>query len=299
MLTRVSGHALPFIGCLLLLLLGNICYGMTGGTLTEVNVSEDLKRIVIKYTGAVGKHAAFVIERPHRLVIDFASVSIGNVRRKIDVNDKGIQQIRLGQTPARARLVVDFGENPVPTFKIQRMDRAILVMLGRGTSLPGLHTISARTKTSRRAPAPQKKSSRRISRGSEKAPVTVRKAGVADDLVYVELTHRKTPNKTYRLVVDCSLEDLLVRQASLSDSTGTLKRFEVEEKSKNDAVSEDTLGPQRGPAKKEAHNTTHSNRKYQWGLPAVHARHPSDYQDDKRGPFKLEELKLQMRKQES
>ncbi len=48
-----------------------------------------------------------------------------------------------------------------------------------------------------------------------------------DDLIFVELANKKDPKRTYRLVVDLDMEKLQVRQATVSDGQGNLKKFDV------------------------------------------------------------------------
>ncbi|MDQ7782526.1 MAG: AMIN domain-containing protein [Desulfomonilaceae bacterium] len=279
--------------CLVLLVLSYNAYGAAEGFLTGVETARDQKRIVIRYEGEIGKHAAFVMEQPYRLVVDFSSTALGRVPRKIGVNGSEIREIRLGETPERARLVLDFGENTVPAFRIQRMDGAVLVMLGGGAgsgNSPGLRESAGRT---REAPSVQaSKRVREAARSRTSSPM-VKRAGIEDDQVYVELVDKNNGGKTYRLVVDCNFGKLAVRQASLSDETGTLKRFDLSESS---AVRNDT---QKGPGRYKDARRPIVRPKFHWGKPVVQVREPDEDREKQRGPFKLEELKLKVRNQDT
>lgn len=300
MVTASSRLTVFVIACMCFLFMTHHAFAVTAGILTGLKITDDHKRIVVKYDGEVGRHAAFVIEQPHRLVIDFASTSLGKVTRRINLDGQGIEEIRLGQTPSRARLVVDFGDNPVPTFKIQRMDGVILVMLGSGTTPPGVLTKSDRPQRKPKAKQAGVRVTRRVSaKGRSSSSMMVKQAGVADDLVYVELARRESPNKTYRLVIDCDLKELLVRQASLSDAAGTVKRFEVAERLQHKVASREQPRPGGGPGRANGEAVSADRTKLKWGLPSVRARQPQEARDRKRGPFRLEELKLKVRTQDS
>jgi hypothetical protein len=285
---------------LILLLLSNNANGAATGFLTDVKIAQDQKRIVIKHEGDLGKHAAFVIERPHRLVVDFSSTALGKTPRKINVNGREIREIRLGQTPSRARLVVDFGSNPVPAFRIQRMDGALLVMLGSSIAPRSAQGPGASAERERTASSFGKSKSVPESAKSQASPLAVKRAGIEDDLVYVELVDKNKPGKTYRLVVDCSLRKLAVRHASLSDEAGMLRRFDLAE---NSAAKEDDstarITAEKGPRRIGEHSRPFVRAKFHWGKPVVRARQPDDDRDKMRGPFKMEELKLKVRKQDT
>lgn len=282
--------------CVVLLLLTTNSFGEATGFLTDVKIAPNQKRIVVKHEGNIGKHAAFVIERPYRLVVDFSSTGLGRISRKINVNGSEIREIRLGQTPSRARMVLDFGSNPVPAFQIQRMDGAVLVMLGNTAGTSSTQNPAGSTETERRISSPDN--------GTPVPPVAsplvVKKAEVKDDLVYVELADKNKQGKTYRLVVDCSPRNLVVRQASLSDDTGTLKRFDLAESaSAKKGALEAKMAAGKGPRRIGEGDEPFVRPKFHWGKPVVRARQPEGEQEKTRGPFKLEELKLQVRKQDT
>lgn len=299
------------IVCLFVLFLANGAAGSATGYLTDVQIAKDQKRIVVRYEGEIGKHAAFVIERPHRLVIDFSSTALGNTPRKIRVEGHEIREIRLGQTPSRARLVLDFGSNPVPPFRIQRMDAAVLVTLDGSVTPPrSVQSRQGSVTGPRKALSAGKRNSVNEARKRQAPSLAVKRAGVEDELVYVELVDKNMRGKTYRLVVDCSLPDLAVRHASLSDEAGTLRRFDLAESAPKTKTAKANLTAGSG-----ARRTAHTGRprvkakfpwgkpmvraKFHWGKPAVRARKPRSARDKLRGPFKLEAYKLKIREQDT
>lgn len=294
--------------CLFSLLLADGAVGTPSGILTDVQPAKDGKRIIVRHEGEIGKHAAFVIEQPHRLVIDFSGTSLGKAPRKINVNGNGIREIRLGQTPSRARVVMDFGSNPVPAFRIKRMDGAVLVTLGDSVNPQSAQDPEGPAVGPRKAAALEERESADGPPRGPKSSLSVKQAGVEDQLVYVELVDKNLSGKTYRLVVDCSLRDLLVRHASLSDDAGTLKRFETVRSSAKKGASQEDPGAGRAVKRSGGGDKGEARAKFPWGKPVVRAkfhwgrpmvrvRKPED--DKVRGPFKLEDLKLKVRKQDT
>ena len=98
--------------------------------ITNVQIAPDQKQLMIKADKALGAHSAFAFENPYRLVIDFESTGLGKVPAKIKVDKPPINEIRLGKNGHRARIVVDFGEYPVPPFMVERKGNLAVVALG-------------------------------------------------------------------------------------------------------------------------------------------------------------------------
>ncbi len=226
------------------------------GEITSVQVAQDLSRISIYSQGHLGKHSAFVIDKPYRLVIDFDSATIGNIKNRIRVEHPPINEIRLGYHNNRARVVVDFGENPVPPYHIEHSGDLIVVSLGKTS---GIRPVD---KPVRMEPAPKKPvpkqadrtphSSKQVAQPSpeatipaspphladsqapaaesgddDDAKIVVKNAGVKSSLVYVELVNKTDPRISYRLILDLDLDRLSIRSASLSDAKGNIKKFHV------------------------------------------------------------------------
>ncbi len=236
-----------------------LCPGLGGadqGEISSVQVAQDLSSIAIYSHGSLGKHTAFVIDRPHRLVIDFESATIGNTKTRIRVERPPINEIRLGYHNNRARVVVDFGENPAPPYHIERTGDGVIVSLG---SSPGIPPSQARPRPESTAKKPAPKQPERSAAPSQTAAkplpasppviespspaasaaarpdeaqegdssVVVKHAGVKSNLVYVELVDKNDPRISYRLIVDVDLEGLKMRSASLSDAKGNIRKFHV------------------------------------------------------------------------
>lgn len=295
--------------------------------ITNVQVSPDQKQIVIKADKALGVHSAFAFQNPCRLVIDFENTGLGRVPVKIKVDKPPINEIRLGNNGHRARLVVDFGEYPVPPFMVERKGNLAVVALGSvstdprviqrksptepGPSLnhiPGAqseHRFVPKKESGRASvspPAQPSVSSVAPSKKSEKQGFVVKQSLVSNNLLLVELQDRKIPTETYRIVVDLNLSDMTVRNASISNSNGIVKRFDLTQSDAKLAQE----GPRQqerfsGPAATGPTKNVHpiderpeGRRKYSWGSGNTTPLDvgSSNRQLENSNPFKLEKLEL-------
>ena len=206
--------------------------GAEGLNIIGVQPSHDLKHIKIKFSGQVGRHTAYVVERPYRLVMDFEATGLGKVPPRIKVDRGPIREIRLGSTSSRARVVVDFGENPVPPFNLSTHQELVVVTLGKTEPALGRSDTSPEPILSVPPPisgsvaSPGAVPADHVRSAKADSLLSVKGAGITDDLIFVELADRRDPRRIYRLVVDFDYQSLLLRKATLSDSQGNLKRFD-------------------------------------------------------------------------
>ncbi len=136
-----------WLGCLFLTLACGPALAAGSGEVTGVQLEPDQRRIVISTKGIVGKSLAHVIGRPNRLVMDFENMTVGKVPRKISGDKREICEIRVGNHRSRARLVVDFHDNPVPAFQIRPVNNQVFVIFGNSLAayMPKTHHRSSRT----------------------------------------------------------------------------------------------------------------------------------------------------------
>lgn len=268
--------------------------------ITNVQVSPDQKQIVIKGDRALGIHSAFAFQNPYRLVIDFDNTGLGKVPVKMKVDKPPINEIRLGANGRRARLVVDFGEYPVPPFMVERKGNLAVVALGNVPTDPRIiqrnsaveprqkpspisatkqqrHVVQKKEATHEPPPAPTASpsvSSVGPSIKTGEPGFLVKQSMVTNSMLLVELQNSKKPSETYRIVLDLNLDDMTVHNASISNSSGIVKRFGlVDSGSKvvqgNTGQEESTNGfPNAGPRKKSklvVDEKPLGRTKYTWG----------------------------------
>jgi len=214
-----------------------------------VQPSHDLKQIKIKFSGKAARPVAYVVERPYRLVVDFESTGVGHVPSKMAINRGLLREIRTGSNSTRARVVLDFGENPVPPFNVLRQSELVVLHIGKNAQSAEKPKPSPEKNTA--APRPP------LGRSSEAVPLENRRsenmdshflvkgAGVSQDLIFVELADRKDPKRNYRLVLDFNYDDLQLRTATFSDALGNVKRFHM---AINTAAGQDPMVNSQSPS---------------------------------------------------
>jgi AMIN domain len=321
-------HAILVFCFVLFLLSAASAQELENPLITNVQIAPDQKQLIIKADKALGTHSAFAFENPYRLVIDFESTGLGKVPAKIKVDKPPINEIRLGKNGHRARIVVDFGEYPVPPFMVERNGNLAVVALGavptdprmlqrspqaesgskpRSVSPPQPQRHAAPKNDQTRVPAPlpiDKPTSTPINSGkkNEQTSFVVKQSLVTNNLLLVELQNRKSPAETYRVVVDLNLNSMTIRNASISNSSGVVKKFDLLESgpkiSKGDEDSKENpdapalVGPRKEPASSQ--EKTNDGRKYSWGAetnPSEKVTLPRQ-ETPPTNPFRLQKFEL-------
>ncbi|MBI5570577.1 MAG: AMIN domain-containing protein [Desulfomonile tiedjei] len=289
--------------------------GEERGRITAVRLNPDMTQLTIRFEGEIGKHSAFVMGKPFRLVLDFESTGLGKIPGKIAVHRDPINEIRIGSVESRSRLVVDFGDRPVPAFKIEQAADMVTVRLTLGTGpggkanvnpaggLPRGSVVTRGHPAGRESLAPSKSVSPAISSTNQAdARMVVKTAGITDNLVYVELVDRKDRKKAYRLVVDLDQERMNVRQATVSDETGNLKRFNLVAAGEDEQTSADVAAPpgsSAGPRKQSSVpsvNAETTPAKFKWGVQSSLPAQSPESTVSKRPGLRMKGFTLEERK---
>ena len=279
-------------------------------TITGVQISPDLRQMIVKFDGLAGKHSAFVIEHPYRLVLDFESTGLARVANKINVGREPIDSIRLGQGNGRGRVVIDFGNNPVPPFRVDRQASAVIVNLApaagsanRGAPMarptpvaveqaaPRAVTVAKRPAAMPRPEVPKTKEQESQPTAKKSSGMTVKSAGMAENLVFVEIADQKDPKRTYRLVIDMDRDELNVRGATLSDPQGNVKKFQV--MSQGGGPVKRLAEPEKPHLKAldSSEAVGEPKGKFKWGLQSSETQSELD-SSEKGGPFRIERFEL-------
>jgi hypothetical protein len=289
-------HAAPALACLLLLANYSPARAAESATITGVQVAPDLKQISIKCDGPVGRHSAFVIQKPYRLVLDIESTGLGKIPPKIDVGRNPLNEIRLGYANSRARVVMDFGDHPVPSFKVDKQSGGIIVSLGvqagawqpRPAAKPAAQSQPSPVQPKAVAPAP-------ATLKTDTSKISVKTAGVKDDLVFVELASKKDPKLTYRVVIDVDVEELHVRQATISDAQGRLGSFDLASSKSGTEGSSPSIKPSVGPRRTAGPTAMPSadHPKFKWGEQSGENRQPQSAKLNAGPPIRVERFEPQ------
>ncbi|MCA1960518.1 MAG: AMIN domain-containing protein [Desulfomonile sp.] len=104
------------------------------GKITGVSLDSGGKQIFISCQGSVGRHQARVIGQPNRIVVDFDGMDVAGVPPSVKAAGGAVQEVRVGKFQGRARVVADFGGQPVPAFKVVRDNDRVAILLGNSTA---------------------------------------------------------------------------------------------------------------------------------------------------------------------
>ncbi|MBI4964896.1 MAG: AMIN domain-containing protein [Desulfomonile tiedjei] len=303
-MTNLSRRTVTMFACILLAAFWSEAPAANPANVTGVQVSPDFRQIMIKGDGPLGKHTAFVINQPYRLVVDFDDAGIGReVPARTKIGGDLINEIRLGKVNSRIRVVADFGENPVPAFKVHRQGNLVVVALdNRTASIPRTGTgstpapvalrVSQKAETvarSTKAPSPPKV--------EKPSGMAIKTSGVKDGLIFVELADRGDPKRVYRLSIDLDSAASRIQHATLSDNSGNVQRFAPGADKPIPGGQEEKAKSAAGPRREGLSQTTDATKriKYHWGLPSVEPKEPYDQQVSSRSPFQVGDRSVETR----
>jgi len=301
MMTNLTRTAVALFACLVLAASWSGALAAEVPNITGVQVSPDARQIMIKGDGPLGKHSAFVISRPHRLVVDFEAAGLGAVPAKTKIHEGPINEIRMGRVNSRSRVVADFGDNAVPPFKIHLQGNLVVIALGdRPSSAARAGTISTPSPVVARAlnkPRPGARSTKTPLQVDKNSGMTIKTSGIKDSLVFMELADKGNPKRVYRLAISCDLGARQIRHATLSDDSGAVRRFELAGVNSPRASQEETSGPVVGPRREGKSQAVSPGKrtKYHWGLPNVERKEPQDQLLGSRSPFHSDDPQIMTR----
>jgi hypothetical protein len=280
-------------------------------TLTGVQLSPDLRVLTVTFQGQPGKHSAFVIENPSRLVVDFDGTSLARITTKVPVHREPVDMIRIGQENGRARVVVDFGNHSVPPFKLDRRHDSVVIHLGAG-SFSGKPAPPKQQQAQIAKPKPPAARESRMTppptnltrSPAKQNELNVKSAGIAENLIYVEVMDEKDPKRAYRLVFDLDKTDFSVRGATVSDPAGSVRRFHlVSSESMPPQPKVDLIEKKEVPALESSESSPSGKGKFKWGLqsqsgPQSGVPSTEEFTEPEnmmRGPLKMERFQLKPR----
>ena len=286
-----------FIGmvCLFVVAQWGVAEGFRPGHISGVHLTPNGKQVLIQCDARPGPHSDFVIGSPNRLVIDFEGAGLLRAPRKVRVNRAGVREIRLGHFKSRARVVIDFGSNPVPRYELRPGEKSLVVSLaGNAGSLSAQKRRIKPKRLSHKLLKPRMHHKAPAKRKGKTEALSIKSARVTDGLVVVELADGKDPKKHCRVVLDVDAKHLRVRRATLSDAKGNLRSFNLSKPGRGGddsaSVAQETGGPRRQAEEIRGHE-----KKFEWGMPRVKAVAPTIHQGRKRGPVRLERFQLSKR----
>jgi hypothetical protein len=279
--------------CGLILLMSGQAAMAEGGTITGVRVAPDLSNVAIRFNGQIGRHATFVMGSPYRLVLDLEDTGLSKIPSRMAVSKDPIREIRLGQSSSRARLVVDFGDNPVPPFRIERGNNQVSIAFGNRL-YQGLEPFDRpAANSSAKAPAAKRPSMDSRVPKAPVCPVTVKSTDVRDHVVFVDLADSRDPQRCYRLQLDMDFVDMKVRRATLDTGDGKAKETREEEivsrpLDREEPARRSSVEQRSGSRNNPAVESKSPKSKFKWGVPASGGAGPESSGRRGKGSFRIE-----------
>ena len=99
------------------------------GVITDVRVSPDAQRIIIRTDGDVAEPAVYKPSKPSTLVMDFGRAIPTKKVGRLRLVNKPVREIRIERVGTGARVTVDFGEYAVPAYRVRKIENCCLVFL--------------------------------------------------------------------------------------------------------------------------------------------------------------------------
>jgi hypothetical protein len=188
--------------------------------ITEVKISDDLKRVMVKADGPLNSMGIARLESPSRLAIQVPETSLGDVDHTIRNPDNGALLVKVAPSGSGVKLVLDFGKIPVPDHKMKFMDNCLIVLLGSSRAQTGAETPSfssaagaSGSKPAGDAPLSQ---NRVRAESKEQGDVSVCSAEVVDGSVVVVVASKKRQGRKYRIKLGLNLDDLGFQSATIA-----------------------------------------------------------------------------------
>ncbi len=195
--------------------------------LVEVQVSSDLKRVVVRAQDSIRDYSSFTLHRPSRLVIDIPGCGSGDVHRIDPPGKPGSLGVRVSGTRSGARLVLDFKGGQVPAHRIRRMDNCLLVFLS-DWSVPATASSSRHLSVGEESPRPAQRNSRRShsrERGfaervkEHSSDISIKSAEVVNGIIVLQVAENRNPNRIYRIELGVNLDTLGFDSAGIRRSS--------------------------------------------------------------------------------
>ncbi|MBI5252688.1 MAG: hypothetical protein HY912_24600 [Desulfomonile tiedjei] len=204
--TKRFSIALVFVG----LLLGSISWGSTAGAsgeITEINVTPDCKRISVRADGQIGRHSLAVLAHPNRLVLDVEGNGLSKEPTISGTIAAGVE-VRAVRKGSGARVVMNFGNRPVPEHRIRTVGNYLLLFLeGWGTP------AGASNWTPPETPAVSKPKQDPVLTSS--ADLQIKSADVTNGLIVLKVANRSHPERIFKIELGVDFDQLGFNTASI------------------------------------------------------------------------------------
>lgn len=268
---------ITLLGAILVTALSGIHCATAANTVTEVSVTPDLKRVIVKCSEEVVQYNSFRLDRPPRLVIDVSGARPDPGLKPIPPEKNGGLKVQVAESPTGAHVVLDFGGAAVPNMRIKRMGTYLIAFLDEWTppkkqphspavpekKQPPKHTGSSLHPVTTKAP-PEPRTAR--------SDLIIESARVVDGLIVLNVADRSHPERKYRIDLGVSFEQMGFVSAGIyplqGAARGTLARTPRASTAMDATRVSGKIGPRKEAALESIERSPRDNTSLQSGKSA-------------------------------
>jgi len=253
-----------------------LCVASLSAKITNVNVSPDLKRLVVKGEGNLPYPTISQIPRSSKVVMDFPRCSLGDVPRAMRPEGKLAREVRAEQTRSGARITVDFGEGPIPEHRLSKIDDCLMVLFGETPSEPAalparpqLPVVGeTRQEAKPRLAAP-------VSDESGTASVLIKRARVVNGAIVLDVAPRNKETDVYRVTLGLDFRQPGFTTAKIHRVSALAKESSHKRKLKSPSGEQSsTVVPMLTPSQPPADPTPQTTKRGPTRVGAYRVDHP-------------------------
>lgn len=228
------------------------------GEITEINVTPDCKRISVKADGEIGRHSLTALANPNRLVLDIEGNGVSKDPTISGTIAAGVE-VRAVRRGSGARVVMNFGNRPVPEHRIRTVGNYLLLFLEGWGKAAGASNWSPPEP----AAFPRPKQDPVL---SSSADLQIKSAEVSNGLIVLKVANSAHPERIFRIELGVDFNQLGFNTASIHSLASFPKnspsdrqakssqRQAVEQKSgprKSFDQGEENIGPANTPVEQD------------------------------------------------
>jgi hypothetical protein len=218
----VKTCAIPILAALVFAAVYGEARAASPTRITDVRISDDLRRVVVKGNGPLSPVHKYRQEGPSRLAILLSDTVLGDVDRTIRNPDNSALLVYVSSTDAGVKLVLDFGKAGVPEFKTRVMDNCLIALLGpSGSPVAPPAQDSSFSSVAGTARPPKLETAKREpvethSDSHVRHDLKVCSAEVIDGLIVLQVASKQNPAQKYKIKLGLNLDSLGFNSATLS-----------------------------------------------------------------------------------
>ncbi len=196
------------------------------GTITEVKLSPDGGRLVIQVDGPFDEHRVSTASDPNRIIIELDGARTSSGVRIEKPPRRDVRDIKVGMTDRGSTVVIYFGANPVPEYRVVRIRDAVLIMLEDSAQSDAAGPIgqpdpSASPRMKPPEPLSQPRSELTSQGPQGPSGLVVKSCQVINGVLVIDVADHNSPRPTHRIELELDLARLGFKAANIERLDGT------------------------------------------------------------------------------